>query len=329
MTCFPWRRVRRALVGLLATTAMLAPAAQAQQTGGADAVRMIVGFAAGGGTDVVARIVAEPLARKLGTPIVVDNKPGGGGVVAMGELKKSAPDGKTLLMSSTGTLVMLPHIQRVPFDIQKDVTYIGTIVQYPLVVVVPQSLGVQSLREFVAYAKRNPGRLSYSSAGIGTGNHFAAEVLKKETGIDVGHVPYKSDGAALPDLMEGRIAMHVINIQVALAHIKNGKLVALAVTGPARTADLPDVPTVAESGFPAVEQAPWTALIGPGGMAAETTARIAAALSEVLADPDIRRRFAALGQEVLARNPADTRSFVARENERYKAVAADAKMSVE
>lgn len=296
---------------------------------GGDAIRLLVGFAAGGGTDVAARLLAEPLARKLGANIVVENRPGGGGVVAMGELKKSAPDGRTLLLSSTGTLVMLPHLQRVPFDIQKDVTYIGTVVQYPLVVVVPPALGVKTLREFVAYVKKNPGKLSYSSAGIGTGNHFAAEVLKKETGIDIVHVPYKSDGAALPDLMEGRIAMHVINIQVALQHIRTGKLVALAVTGPVRVADLPDVPTVAEAGYPAVEQAPWTALIGPAGMGAELTARLAQALNDVLADPDLRKRFAALGQDVVARSPGDTRAFVGRENERYKAIATAAKMSLE
>ncbi|NUZ06092.1 Bug family tripartite tricarboxylate transporter substrate binding protein [Piscinibacter koreensis] len=313
----------------LAFGVLAAPNAHAQNSAAGEPTRLIVGFAAGGGTDVAARLVAEPLAKKLGTTIVVDNKPGGGGVLAMTELKKSAPDGRTLLMSSTGTLVMLPHLQKVPFDIQKDITYLGTVVQYPLVIVVPPQLGVRTLRDFVAYSKRNPGKLAYSSAGIGTGNHFAAEVLKKETGIDIAHVPYKSDGAALPDLMEGRVQMHVINIQVALQHIKSGKLVALAVTGASRLPDLPDVPTVAEAGYPAVEQAPWTAVIGPAGIPPDTAARISAALAEVLADPELRKKFAALGQDVAPRNPAETRTFVGREYERYKAVAAAANMKVE
>ena len=208
-----------------------------------------------------------------------------------------------------------------------DVTYIGTIVQYPLVVVTPPLPGVKTLADFIAYVRQRPGQLSYSSAGMGTGNHFAAEVLKKETGIDLVHVPYKSDGAALPDLMTGRIAMHVINIQVALQHIRSGKLVALAVTGPVRAADLPDVPTVAEAGYPAVEQAPWTALIGPAGLPPAVVARLSAALSDVLADAELKRRFAALGQDVVPRKPEDTRRFVAAESERYKAVAAGAKMS--
>lgn len=316
-----------AAMGLGLAISMHGARAQAPASADAESVRLLVGFAAGGGTDVAARLVAEPLAKRLGVPIVVENKPGGGGVVAMEELKRSKPDGRTLLMSSTGTLVMLPHIQRVPFDTFADVTYIGTIVQYPLVVVTPPLPGVKTLADFIAYVRQRPGQLSYSSAGMGTGNHFAAEVLKKETGIDLVHVPYKSDGAALPDLMTGRIAMHVINIQVALQHIRSGKLVALAVTGPVRAADLPEVPTVAEAGYPAVEQAPWTALIGPAGLPPAVVARLSAALADVLADAELKRRFAALGQDIVARKPEDTRRFVAAESERYKAVAMGAKMS--
>ncbi len=323
----PWFGSNRRVV--LAALVVLFGSAQAQAPASGDGIRLLVGFAAGGGTDVAARLVAEPLSKKLGLPVVVENRPGAGGVLAMSELKRAAPDGRTLLVSSTGTLVMLPHLQKVPFDIDKDVGYVGMIVQYPLVIVVPVGLGPKTLREFVDYARQHPGRLSYSSAGIGTGNHFAAEVLKKETGVDLTHVPYKSDGAALPDLMEGRIAMHVINIQVALQHIRSGKLVALAVTGPRRAPDLPGVPTVAEAGYPAVEQAPWTALIGPAGMSPELTERLSSALGDVLADPELRKRFAGLGQEVSPRSPADTRSFIASENARYKAIAAAAKMAVE
>lgn len=321
-------RIRRLLLSACFAAALPLPGlAQTAQTGG-DSIRLLVGFAAGGGTDLVARMIAEPLARKLNTTIVVDNKPGAGGVLAMEELKRSRPDGRTLLLSSTGTLVMLPHIQRVPFDV-KDFSYIGTITQFPLVIVIPSTLGPKTLSEFVQYARNTPGKLSYSSAGIGTGNHFAAEVLKKETSIDIVHVPYKSDGAALPDLLEGRIAVHVININVALQHIRAGKLVALAVTGPARSPELPNVPTVAEAGYPTVEQAPWTALIGPSGMKPELIARIGTALNEVLGDAELRRRVAALGQEVVTRNPANAREFVMRESQRYRAVAESAKMSSE
>ncbi len=199
----------------------------------------------------------------------------------------------------------------------------------PLVVVTPPLPGVKTMKDFVAYVKARPGQLSYSSAGVGTGNHFAAEVLKQETGIDLAHVPFRGDGAALPDLMSGRVTMHVINIQVALQHIRTGKLVALAVTGPRRTNELPDVPTVAEAGFPSVEQAPWTALIGPAGLPAATVERLAAALDQVLADPELRRKFADLGQDVVTRRPEETRRFVLSESERYKAVAAAAKMSAQ
>lgn len=302
-------------------------ASLAQPTG--EPIRLLVGFAAGGGTDVIARLIAEPLGRTLGTNILVDNKPGAGGVLAMEELKRSRPDGRTLLLSSTGTLVMLPHIQRVPFDITKDFSYLGTITQFPLVIVVPSSLGPKTLAEFVAHVKMNPGKLSYSSAGIGTGNHFAGEVLKKETGVDLTHVPYKSDGAALPDLLEGRIAMHMMNINLVMPYIRAGKLIALAVTGPTRATDLPNVPTVAESGYPAVEQAPWTALLGPASMKPELVEQIATALGEVLADPDLKRRIGVLGQDIVIHSPIETRRFVARESQRYKAIAESAKMSTE
>jgi len=322
-------KMRRALTFGFALALAGGPAALHAQGGDAGAIRLLVGFAAGGGTDVVARLVAKPLGERLGVPVVVENKSGGGGVLAMEELKRSKPDGRTLLMSSTGTLVMLPHIQRVPFDPFADVTYIGTVVQYPLVVVTPPLPGVKTMKDFVAYVKARPGQLSYSSAGVGTGNHFAAEVLKQETGIDLAHVPFRGDGAALPDLMSGRVTMHVINIQVALQHIRTGKLVALAVTGPRRTNELPDVPTVAEAGFPSVEQAPWTALIGPAGLPAATVERLAAALDQVLADPELRRKFADLGQDVVTRRPEEARRFVLSESERYKAVAAAAKMSAQ
>ncbi|HEY4069578.1 MAG TPA: tripartite tricarboxylate transporter substrate binding protein [Burkholderiaceae bacterium] len=316
-----------ALVVALAAPLAVAPAALAQP--GGEPIHLLVGFAAGGGTDLVARIVAEPLGKRLGTGIVVDNRPGAGGVVAMEELRRSRPDGRTLLFSATGTLVMLPHIQRVPFDIEKDFSYIGTVTQYPLVIVVPASLGPKTLAEFVAYAKKNPGKLSYSSAGIGTGNHFSGEVFKKETGVDLTHVPYKSDGAALPDLLEGRIAMHMMNINLVMPHIRTGKLIALAVTGPVRAPDLPNVPTVAEAGFPTVEQAPWTALLGPASMKPELVARIASALTDTLADPEVKRRIGALGQDVVIHDPAETRRFVARESQRYKAIAESAKMMTE
>jgi len=292
-------------------------------------IRLLVGFGAGGGTDTVARIIAEPLARRLDTSIIVENRPGANGVLAMEALRNSRPDGRTLLVSATGTLVMQPHLARVPFDIHRDITSIGMMVQYPLVIVTSASNGLKTLREFIEYVRERPGRLSYSSAGIGSGNHFAGEMLKHETGIDLVHVPYKGDAPALPDLMEGRIAMHVLNIQVALKHIESGRLTALALTGSARLPELPQVPTVAEAGYPGLEMMPWTALIGPSGLPEEFITRVNAALNDVLSDPSIRKRFSDLGQQVAIRSSNETKQHIERENQRYKTVAQQARMTAE
>lgn len=292
-------------------------------------IRLLVGFGAGGGTDTVARIIAEPLARRLDTSIIVENRPGANGVLAMEALRNSRPDGRILLVSATGTLVMQPHLTRVPFDIHRDITSIGMMVQYPLVIVTSASNGLKTLREFIEYVRERPGRLSYSSAGIGSGNHFAGEMLKHETGIDLVHVPYKGDAPALPDLMEGRIAMHVLNIQVALKHIESGRLTALALTGSARLPELPLVPTVAEAGYPGLEMMPWTALIGPSGLPEEFITRVNAALNDVLSDPSIRKRFSDLGQQVAIRSSNETKQHIERENQRYKTVAQQARMTAE
>ncbi len=292
-------------------------------------IRLLVGFGAGGGTDTVARIIAEPLARRLNASIIVENRPGANGVLAMEALRNSEPDGRTLLVSATGTLVMQPHLTRVPFDIHQDITSIGMMVQYPLVIVTSATNGLKTLREFVQYVRERPGQLSYSSAGIGSGNHFAGEMLKHEAGIDLVHVPYKGDAPALPDLMEGRIAMHVLNIQVAMKHIESGKLTALALTGSARLPELPHVPTVAEAGYPDLEMMPWTALIGPAGLPEGFVTRVNDALNEVLSDPSIRKRFSDLGQQVAIRSPNETKQHIERENERYEAVARQAGMTAE
>ena len=330
----PHQRTRRCTLARLAALglAVAAPAARAQAPASAapaDVVRWLIGFAAGGGTDAIARVLIEPMSRRLGVPIVIENRPGANGLLAMEELRRSRPDGRTLLVSGTGTLVMLPHIQKVPFDLHRDVTALGMVSRYPLVAVTPAATQVQTLAAFVAYAKSRPGRLAYSSSGIGAADHFAGELLKQETGIDLVHTPYKSAAAALPDLLEGRVVFHLMNIQVALPMIQSGRLVALAVTGPARAPELPQVPTVAEAGFARVGIAPWIALIGPAGLASERVRAVNAALNETLADPLIRKRLSELGHDTLAGSPQDARQHIEAESERFRRVAASAGIRAE
>lgn len=311
---------RRAVTAAVAACAVyglsLPAAAQTRQ----DTTRWLVGFAAGGGTDVIARLLAEPMARRLGGTIVVDNRPGANGLLAMDELRRARPDGRTLLVSGTGTLVMLPHIQAVSFEL-KDFAVAGLVSRYPLVAVVPAATPARSLQEFVAFAKSMPGKLSYSSSGIGAADHFAGELFKQETGIDLVHVPFKSAAAALPDLLEGRTSLHLINIQVALPMIRAGRLVPLAVTGAARVPELPQVPTVAEAGFPTLAIAPWIALIGPAGLPADAVHRVNAALNQSLAEPAVRKRLAELGHEAIQSTPAEAQAHIQAESDRYRRVA--------
>lgn len=295
----------------------------------AEAMRWLIGFAAGGGTDSIGRLLLEPMSRRLGMPIVIENRPGANGLLAMEELRKSRPDGRTLLLSGTGTLVMLPHIQKVPFDLQKDVGHIGMVSRYPLVAVTPASVPARTLAAFVAYARANPGKLGYSSSGIGAADHFAGELLKQETGIDMVHAPYKSAAAALPDLLEGRLAFHLMNIQVALPMIQSGRLVALAVTGSSRAPELPQVPTVSEAGFPKVGIAPWISLIGPAGLNPDRVRVINAALNDTLGDPAIRKRLTELGHEPMPATPLEARSHIEAESERFRRVAAAAGIKAE
>jgi len=322
------RAALRRLAAVPLATAFAGAAAQAPAPA-TDVMRWLIGFAAGGGTDSIARVLLEPMSRKLGVPIVIENRPGANGLLAMEELRKSRPDGKTLLMSGTGTLVMLPHIQKVPFDLQKDVGHVGMVSRYPLVAVTPASTQARTLPEFIAYARRQPGKLAYSSSGIGAADHFAGELLKQETGIDMVHAPYKSAAAALPDLLEGRLAFHLMNIQVALPMIQSGRLVALAVTGGTRAPELPQVPTVGESGFPRVAIAPWITLIGPAGMPADRVRAVNAALNETLADPAIRKRLTELGHETMAASPQEAAAHIEAESARYRRVAQAANIKAE
>jgi tripartite-type tricarboxylate transporter receptor subunit TctC len=317
---------RGAGTAVLLAAAIGAPAqtAPAQTAPTQDVGRWLIGFAAGGGTDTIARVLLDPMSRRLGTPLIIENRPGANGLLAMEELRKSKPDGRTLLLSGTGTLVMQPHIEKVPFDIQKDIAYVGMVSRYPLVAVTPATTRAKTLSEFVSLAKQQPGKLAYSSSGTGAADHFAGEMLKQETSIDMVHVPYKSAAAALPDLLEGRLAFHLMNIQVALPMIQAGRLTALAVTGRERAAELPQVPTVAEAGFPRLDITPWIVLIAPAGMAPEKLRTIHAALNESLADPAVRKRLGELGHEPVVMNAADARSYVMSESDRYRRIALNA-----
>jgi len=259
---------RRVIVAVLASAALstigigVAPA-MAQELP-KKPITVIVGFAAGGAADAAARIIAKKLQDALGQPVLVDNRPGAGGNIAHQYLATSAPaDGSVILLGSVGPLTVAPHLMKVGYDAQKDLAPLTMAVRFPNVLVVHAGVGVGTLAEYIAKAKASPGSLDFASTGAGSASHLAGELLNRRAGIDVVHVPYKGGAPALQDLLGGRVASYYSTPATAEPHIAAGKLIALATTGLARSAFMPSVPTVAESGFPGFDATNWYAFVAP------------------------------------------------------------------
>lgn len=268
------------------------PLARAQ----ARVTRLIVPFPPGGATDAVGRVVAEALARELGSPVVVENRAGAGGSLGTAEVAKAAPDGATLGIASVSTHAVNPVAYKsLPYKAERDFTYVGELARAPGVMVVRAGLPVRTLEEFVKHAKKNPGRLTYGSAGIGSAGHIAGEIFKSTTGIFMLHVPYRGASGVMTDLLGGQLDMCFDQVASALPHIQSGRLRALAVTWAGRLPLLPDVPTFGEQGYFANNNASWFGLVGPANMKPETTRSLNAALKRVLALPDVKSRFEKIG----------------------------------
>jgi tripartite-type tricarboxylate transporter receptor subunit TctC len=283
---------------LFTAAALLAAGAQAQQNFPSRPITLLVGFAAGGATDTAARIIAKKLSENLGQSVVVDNRAGAGGNIAHQQVATAAPDGYTILLGSVGPLAVAPHLVKdLPYDPQKDIAPLTMGVVFPNVLVVNPSVPAKTFQEFVALAKAKPGTLEYGSTGVGSASNLAGELLKQRAGIDLIHVPYKGGGAAMPDILGGRIASYWSPPSTALPHINTGKLRPLAVTGLARSPTLPDVPTVAESGYPGFEATNWYAFVAPGKTPPEILERWNRELVKVLNSPDVRDKLLEHGLE--------------------------------
>jgi tripartite-type tricarboxylate transporter receptor subunit TctC len=310
----------------LASVAALA-AAQAYPT---KPIRLIVGYPPGGGIDFAARTVQVPLQEALKQQIVVDYKPGAGGVLAASELARSAPDGYTLLLANTGPFAIAPHLQaKRPYDPVTQFTYIGQISQGSYIVVTRADHPAKDLREFVAWAKRSPGRVNFASGGQGTSTHLNGELMNQATGLDMTHVPYKGSAPAIQDLIGGQTQLLIDAGTVLLPQVKGGKLKALAVTGPARDPQLPDVPTVREMGFAGMQSVGFQGLVGPAGMPKEVVDKLAAELARALAQPDVKAKFTASGAEVHSLGPAEFGTFVRAENEKWTKLIRERKLQLE
>jgi len=272
-------------------------------------VRVVVPFTAGSATDILARTYGQKLQEYWGQSVIVDNRPGAGGTIGTGIVAKSPPDGYTLLVHSAAYAVNPSIYPDLPFDTLKDFVEVAPLGGQPNVLVVAPSSGIKSVTDLIAQAKAKPGAFNYASAGTGSGTHVNAEKFKLATGIDAVHVPYKGTPEALTDTMAGRVTYFFSPISAALPQIKDGKLVALAVSSAQRSSLLKDVPTVAESGLPGFDYNLWVGLFAPAGLPPELVAKISKDVERALASPEIKERFANLGAEPMPMTPAEFRAF--------------------
>ena len=254
-------------------------------------ITMVVGFAPGGATDTAARIIAKKLGENIGQSVIVDNRAGAGGNIAHLQVSQAAPDGYTILLGSVGPLTIAPHlVAKLGYDPQRDLAPLTMGVSFPNVLVVHSGVPAKTFAEFVALAKQKPGTLDYASTGVGSASHLAGELLKQRAGIDIVHVPYKGGGPAMIDLLAGRITAYYSTPSTAGPHIESGKLRALATTGLTRSPSLPNVPTIAESGFPGFDATNWYAFVAPGKTPTALLDRLNKELVKVLNSPDVREQ---------------------------------------
>ena len=304
---------------VLVAVALLAAGAVHAQNWPEKPVTIVVPFPAGGSTDTVARAVAQQMATKLGQNFVVDNRPGATGTIGAAQVKRAAPDGYTLMVSSLGTFVIAPHlVKNLPYDTTKDFDYITIPVQAPNVLVAAPHKKARTVAEVIAELKANPGKVSFSSAGNGASDHLSAEIFWQQTGTEGLHIPYKGGAPAVNDLLGGQVDYSFPNVNAVLQHIRAGKLHAIAVTGTKRSPVLPDVPTLAESGVHGAEVYSWQGMAAPKGLPPALREKIAAAAIAASKDPAVAKQFTDQGMEVVANTPAEFTQFQAREYARWK-----------
>ncbi|TMG75459.1 MAG: tripartite tricarboxylate transporter substrate binding protein [Betaproteobacteria bacterium] len=278
-------------------------------------VRLIIAFTPGSSIDIVGRAVAAKLSELWGQPVVAENRAGAGGSIGSAVVVKSAPDGYTLLANSSAHVANPSIYASLPYDTLKDFTNIAPLAGGPNVLFVGPGTGWKTFADFLAAAKANPGKLNFSSAGVGSGTHFNLEKLKLTAGIDVTHVPYKGTPEAIADTIAGRVCCYFAPINAALPHLRGGKAVALAVSSAKRSSLLPEVPTIAESGVPGFDYTLWLALWGPPGMPADLVEKINKDVNRVLSSPDLADRLSNLGTLPMSMSPEEFTRFVRSEAE--------------
>jgi tripartite-type tricarboxylate transporter receptor subunit TctC len=313
---------RRQAAAVIATAAM--PLAKAQNEA---PIRLVVGYAAGGPVDGGARSFAPVLSRELGRTVLVENRPGAAGVLGADAVSKAAPDGNTLYFAASPTLTISPHVQKsMTLDPGRDLTAISPLLTYANVLVVNKDLPFQTLEQLVAYARANPNKLFYGSAGVGASNHLSGELLAAVTGTKLTHVPYKGNAPAMTDVIGGQLSMMFDITSTARNFVQSGRVRALAVTSRERNASLPNVPTMREAGVAGYEVIGWYGVYGPARMAPELTARLNAAINRALADADLRKLWQEQGYDLWPGKPEVLAAQQSRDLDMWRGVTRDIKV---
>ena len=303
--------IKKILVAALCAASMLHSGASMAQAWPSKPIRMMVPFPPGGSTDIVARIVAQKLSERLGQSIVIENRGGGGGTIGTAAVAKSAPDGYSLAVASTSTHVVAPGVYpKLEYDPVKDFAPVGLMAVSPYLLVVNPAVNAKSLKELVVLAKQQPGKLNYASAGIGSTTHLAMEMLKAATGTFMLHIPYSGNGPAGTAVVGGQVEILFGSLPALLPHAKSGRVRALAVGTPKRSPSLPDVPTVAESGYPGFDASLWLAIMAPAGTPQPVIDRLNKELVTLIAAPETREALDKAGAEPLSGTPAELAAMI-------------------
>ena len=292
-------------------------------------IHLIVPYAAGGAADSIARVLAKRIGKAIGQTIVVENRGGGGSIIGTEFVNKSEPDGYTLLLGQSGPISINPAVyMSLPYDPVKDFAPVSLTTTYPYVMVVNPALGVKTLQEFVALAKRRPGELNYGTTGVGAANHLVTELFDSKAGIRMTHIPYRGTALAVSDLLAGQVQVVFADPISALQHVNSGTLIALAVTSRDRTPMAPAVPTISESGYPGFDAIGWHGILAPANTPPAIVARLSAEIREALKDPETRTLLESQAMQIVGSSPEDFSNFIKQDIAIWKEVADQARIEV-
>ncbi len=312
-----------------AALCIVAGGAHAQQAYPSKPIRWVVPFPPGGSTDILARVVGQKLTEAWGQQVIVENKGGAGGTLGAAEVARAPADGYTLLMGAIHHTIASSVYPKLPYDFQRDLVPITVVAIVPNVLVVNPSVPAKSVKELIAYAKANPGKLTYGSAGMGTAHHLIGEQFNLQAGVDILHVPYKGSAPAVADLVGGQVLVMYDTVASALPHIKAGKLRALAVATAKRSSALPDVPTIAEAALPGFEVTTWFGALAPAKTPREIVVKLNAEMVKILNMPDVRKRLLEVGAEPVGNTPEQMAAQIKQETETFAKVVKQAKITAE